>query len=65
MRFEDQEKAEAKAGSKGKPKGDQGQRRGAPPWRQWNPKGKGGAKGQARGKGKDQGKGKRPNKNRK
>ena len=50
---------------KGKAKGDKGQRRGPPPWRQWLPKGKGGAKGQARGKGKDQGKGRKGAKNRK
>ncbi|CAK0842773.1 unnamed protein product, partial [Prorocentrum cordatum] len=51
-RFADDVTAEAKAGNKGKPKGDKGQHRGTPPWRSWNPKGKGGTKGQARGKGK-------------
>ncbi|CAK0827383.1 unnamed protein product [Prorocentrum cordatum] len=64
-RFADDVTAEAKAGNKGKPKGDKGQHRGTPPWRSWNPKGKGGTKGQARGKGKDKGQGKRSNKNRK
>ena len=64
-RFKDQVKAEGKAGSKGKPKDDPGQRRGAPPWRPWIPKGKDDARGQARGRGKTQGKSKRPDRSRK